>query len=166
MTTQPTVTAMEQKQIAYSAIDLATTSGATAALGGAWPAAGVLARTSWVNSHKDAVQRVVDALVATMHWINTHTAADIANELPQSYVQNSLVSKADYISALTQDKGQFLPDGIMPAGGPKTVLAMEELIGSATSSVDLSTTFTNDFAVAANQQEGYTTTTTPAGPQG
>src|SRR5579859_3624356 len=166
MTTQPTVTAMQQQGIAYSAIDLATTQGATAALGGAWPAAGVLALSSYVNSHKDAVQRVVDALVATMHWINTHTAADIANALPQTYVQNSLVKKADYISALTQDKGQFLPDGIMPAGGPKTVLAMEELIGNATSAVNLGATFTNEFAIAANQKEGFTTTTTPAGPQG
>jgi len=162
MTTQPTVTAMEQKKIAYSAIDLATTSGATDALGGAWPAAGVLARTDWVNSHKDAVQKVVDALVATMHWINTHTAADIANALPQSYVQNSLVSKADYISALTQDKGQFLPDGIMPANGPKTVLSMEKLIGAATGPVNLAATFTNDFALAANKAEGLTPTTQPA----
>ena len=27
-------------------------------------------------------QKVVDALVATMHWINTHSATDIANKLP------------------------------------------------------------------------------------
>ncbi len=166
MTTQPTVTAMEQTKIAYSAIDLATTGGATQALGGAWPAAGVLALSSWVDSHKDQTQKVVDALVATMHWINTHTAADIANALPQTYVQNSLVSKADYISALAQDKGQFLPDGIMPAGGPKTVLAMEQLIGSVTKPVDLSTTFTNDYATAANKLEGTTITTTPAGAGG
>lgn len=166
MTTQPTVTAMEQKKLAYSAIDLATTTGAQDALGGAWPAAAVLAQTSWVNSHKDVAQKVVDALVATMHWINTHSAADIANALPQSYVQNSLVSKADYVAALTQDKGQFLPDGIMPAGGPKTVLDMEVQIGKATDTVNLSTTFTNDFAIAANKTEGYTPTTTPAGAQG
>lgn len=166
MTTQPTVTAMQQRGIAYSAIDLATTDGAMQALGGAWPAASVLARTDWVNAHKQTVQKVVDALVATMHWINTHSAADIANELPQTYVQNSLVSKADYIAALTQDKGQFLPDGIMPAGGPKTVLAMEELIGTATSSVDLGATFTNDFAIAANKLEGFSITTTPAGAAG
>lgn len=166
MTTQPTVTAMEKKGMAYSAIDLATTTGATQALGGAWPAAGVLARTDWVNANKATVQKVVDALVATMHWINTHTAADIADKLPQSYVQNTLVSKADYVSALAQDKGQFLPDGIMPAGGPKTVLSMEELIGSATSSVNLGTTFTNDFAIAANKAEGDTVTTTPADANG
>ncbi|MFF0095134.1 ABC transporter substrate-binding protein [Streptomyces canus] len=166
MTTQPTVAAIEKKGIGTSAIDLATTAGTKKALGGTWPAATVLARTSWVNSHKDAAQKVVDALVATMHWINTHSAADIANKLPQSYVSNQLVTKADYIKALDQDKGQFLPDGIMPAGGPKTVLATEELVGHATSSVNLGATFTNEFALKANKTEGFKTTTTPAGPNG
>jgi sulfonate transport system substrate-binding protein len=166
MTTQPTVTAIESKNIGYSAVDLASTSGAEAALGGAWPAASVLARTDWVNSHKAAVQKVVDALVATMHWINTHSAADIANALPAAYTANQLVTKDDYIKALTQDKGQFLPDGIMPAGGPKTVLATEKLVGAATDSVNLGATFTNEFAIAANKLEGFTTTTTPADSNG
>ncbi|WP_405672154.1 ABC transporter substrate-binding protein [Streptomyces canus] len=166
MTTQPTVAAIEKKGIGTSAIDLATTAGARKALGGTWPAATVLAQTSWVNSHKDAAQKVVDALVATMHWINTHSAADIADKLPQSYVSNQLVTKADYIKALDQDKGQFLPDGIMPAGGPKTVLATEELVGHATSKVNLGTTFTNEFALKANETEGFKTTTIPAGPTG
>jgi NitT/TauT family transport system substrate-binding protein len=112
------------------------------------------------------VQKVVNALVATMHWMHTHSATDVANALPQSYVQNSLVSKADYISALNQDYGQFLPDGIMPAGGPKTVLTMEKLIGNANGSIDLSKTFTNEYAQAALKLEGLTTTTTPAGANG
>jgi NitT/TauT family transport system substrate-binding protein len=166
MTTQPTVAAIEKKGVGTSAIDLATTNGTTAAMGGAYPAAGVLARTDWVNSHKAVVQKVVDALVATMHWINTHSAADIANKLPASFVSNQLVTKADYISALSQDKGQFLPDGLMPSGGPKTVLATEQLVGNVKSSVDLSKTFTNEFALQANKTENFKTTTTPAGPNG
>ena len=166
MTTQPTVTAIQKQNLGYSAIDLATTDGATKALGGAWPAASVLARTDWVNSHQEAAQDVVDALVDTMHWINTHTAQQIADALPASYTNNAIITKADYVTALTQDKGQFLPDGIMPAGGPKTILATEKLIGAADDSVNLGATFTNDFAIKANQLEGYTTTTTPAGPTG
>ncbi|MEU0964824.1 ABC transporter substrate-binding protein [Streptomyces sp. NPDC005917] len=166
MTTQPTVAAIQKKGVGTSAIDLATTGGAIAAMGGAYPAAGVLARTDWVDSHKDTVQKVVDALVATMHWINTHSAADIANKMPASFVSNQLVTKADYVSALNEDKGQFLPDGLMPAGGPKTSLATEKLVGNVKSSVDLSTTFTNDFAIQANKTEGFKTTTTPAGANG
>ncbi len=166
MTTQPTVGALEAKKLAYPAIDLATTAGAQQALGGAWPAASVLAQTSWVNSHKDTVQKVVDALVATLHWINTHSAADIANKLPADYVQNSTISKAQYIAGLTTDKGQFLPDGVMPAGGPKTIYAMEKLIGTDVSKVTLANTFTNSFVMKANQVEGFKTTTPPAGAAG
>jgi NitT/TauT family transport system substrate-binding protein len=155
MTTQPTVTALEKKNIGYSAIDLATTAGIQKWLGGTWPAAGVLARADWVNGHKDTVQRVVDALVATMHYISTHSAADIAAHLPPAFVSNGLVTRADYITALTQDKGQFLPDGMMPANGPQTVLNTLKFVGKVTGNVNLASTFTNAFAIQANQLEGY-----------
>ncbi len=58
MTTQPTVAAIQKKGV-VSAIDLATTAGATQAMG-VPIAASVIARTDWVNSHKDATQKVVD----------------------------------------------------------------------------------------------------------
>jgi NitT/TauT family transport system substrate-binding protein len=166
MTTQPTVGALTSKHLATTAVDLASTAGATKALGGAWPAASVLAQADWVKTHKDAAQKVVTALVATMHWISTHTATDIANALPQSFVQNATITKAQYIAGLTTDKGQFLPDGIMPAGGPKTVYSMEKSIGVDTSKVTLADTFTNQYVDAALKQLGITPTTTPAGADG
>jgi NitT/TauT family transport system substrate-binding protein len=166
MTTQPTVGALESRKLAYSAIDLATTQGAQSALGGAWPAAGVLAQASWVDAHKDTVQRVVDALVATLHWINTHSATDIANAMPPDFVQNSTITKDQYIAGLTSDKGQFLPDGVMPSGGPRVVFDMEKVIGTDVSKVDIAKTFTNEFALQANRTEGLQTTTTPAGSNG
>ncbi len=114
MTTQPTVSAIEKQNIGYSAIDLATTAGVQQWLGGFQPTACVLASAEWVASHKDATQKVVDALVEAMHWIATHSAADIANALPPAFTDNGLITKADYINALKLDKGQFLPDGMMP----------------------------------------------------
>jgi NitT/TauT family transport system substrate-binding protein len=156
MTTQPTVNALENQGVGSSVINLASTAGAQQWLGGAYPAAGVLARADWVASHQATVQKVVDALVATMHWINTHSAADIANAMPAAFVSNGLTTKADYIAALAQDKGQFLPDGMMPASGPATVLAIEKFVGNVTGPVNLATTYTNQYAIAANKLEGYT----------
>jgi NitT/TauT family transport system substrate-binding protein len=166
MTTQPTVGALTTKNLAGTAVDLATASGATKALGGDWPAAGLLANATWVKSHEDAAQKVVDALVATMHWISSHSATDIANKLPAEFVQNSTITKAQYIAGLNTDKAQFLPDGIMPAGGPKVIFAMEKALGVDTSKVAISGTFTNKYAQAANKLEGFTTTTKPAGADG
>jgi NitT/TauT family transport system substrate-binding protein len=156
MTTQPTVNAIEKQGIGTSVVDLATTSGAQQWLGGAYPAAGVLARADWVASHQATVQKVVDALVATMHWIHTHSAADIANAMPPAFVSNGLTTKADYIAALAQDKGQFLADGTMPASGPGTALAIDKLAGNVTGPVNIASTYTNQYATAANKLEGFT----------
>ena len=156
MTTQPTTGAVQSKGVGYTAMNLATTSGAQQWLGGAYPAAGVLARADWVASHKQVAQHVVDAMVATMHWIATHTAAQIADAMPPQFVSNGLTTKADYISELASDKGQFLPDGMMPANGPQTVLAVEKLIGNAPHPINLAGTDTNQYAIAANKLEGYT----------
>jgi NitT/TauT family transport system substrate-binding protein len=156
MTTQPTVTAVEKLGIGYSAFDLATTAGVQKWLGGFAPTAGVLALASWVDANKATAQKVVDAMVATMHWINTHSAADIANALPPSYVSNALITKADYISALAQDKTQFLPDGMMPASGPQTIYAIDKLAGIVTGPVNLAETYSNSYAIAANKLEGFT----------
>jgi NitT/TauT family transport system substrate-binding protein len=156
MTTQPTVSAIEKQGIGYSAIDLATTSGVQQWLGGFQPTAGVLAQADWVNSHQATVQKVVDALVATMHWIHTHSAADIAAHLPADFVSNSLVTRADYVTALTQDKTQFLPDGMMPASGPQTVYNVDKLAGKITGPVDLASTYTNAYVIKANKLEGFT----------
>jgi len=166
MTTQPTVGSLEAKKLAYSAVDLATADGAKQVLGGDWPAAGLLARADWVKTHEAATQKVVDALVATMHWINTPSAADIANKLPADFVQNSTISKDQYIAGLTSDKAQFLPDGIMPAGGPKVIFAMEKANGVNTANISYADTFTNKYAQAANKLEGTSVTSQPAGSNG
>ena len=155
MTSQPTAGAVQSKGIGYTAMNLATTAGAEQSLGGAYPAAGVLAQASWVSSHQKETQAVVDALVATMHWINTHTAAQIAAAMPPAFVSNGLTTKADYINELAGDKGQFLPDGMMPASGPQTVYTIEKFIGNAPHALNLANTYTNSYVVAANKLEGY-----------
>jgi NitT/TauT family transport system substrate-binding protein len=156
MTSQPTAGAVQTKGVGYSAINLATTEGAQQWLGGVYPAAAVLARADWVASHKAAVQKVVDALVATMHWIHTHSATQIADAMPPDFVSNGLTTKAAYTAELAQDKGQFLPDGIMPSSGPTTALAVDKFVGNVTKPVNIPGTYTNSFAIAANKVEGYT----------
>ncbi|HEY6398154.1 MAG TPA: ABC transporter substrate-binding protein [Solirubrobacteraceae bacterium] len=155
MTSQPTAGAIQSQGGGYSAINLATASGAQQWLGGVYPSAGVLARADWVASHQAVVQKVVNALVATMHWIHTHTAAQIADAMPPQFVSNGLTTKAIYTAELAQDKGQFLPDGLMPAGGPQTVVAIDKLAGNITGPVNLATTYTNSYALAANKLEGF-----------
>ena len=156
MTTQPTVNAIEKQNIGYSAIDLASVAGVKKYLGGPLPTASILAYRSWVDSNKATVQKVVNALVATMHWISTHSAAQIAAKMPPDFVSNQLTSRADYVAALAKDKNQFLPNGLMPKGGPAKVYDLEKKANKITGAVNVNNTFTNKFAIKANQLLGYT----------
>jgi NitT/TauT family transport system substrate-binding protein len=155
MTTQPTVAQLEQKHIAYSMANLASSAGARQLLGGIYPAAGVLAQTSWVNAHPQEVQAVVDALAATLHFMATHTAAQIADEMPPQFVTEG-VTKALYISSLAADKSQFMPTGIMPAGAPQLAVAIDRTAGviAPSQQVNIAATYTNKYVLAADKLEG------------
>jgi len=154
ITTQPTVNAVIKLGLGESVVDLATGDGVQKALGGYLPTAGLLARGEWVDKNKETTQKVVNALVETMHWINTHSAADIADKLPKDFVSNKLSTREEYINALATDKSQFLPDGMMPEGGPKTVLDELTFAGKVKGKVDLPATYTNEFVVVANKTLG------------
>jgi len=155
MTTQPTVAQLEQRHIAYSMANLASAADAKTLLGGIYPAAGVLAQTSWVNAHPTEAQDVVDALAATLHYMATHSAADIAAHMPPQFVTEG-VTKATYISSLAADKSQFMPTGVMPASAPALAVAIDRTAGVITPSqkVDLAATYTNKYVDAADKLEG------------
>lgn len=156
MTTQPTVAQLEQKHIAYTMANLADSADTKRLLGGVYPAAGVLAQTSWVNAHRQEAQDVVDALVATLHYIATHSAAQIAAHMPAQYVTEG-VSRATYISSLAADKSQFMPTGLMPAGAPQLAVAIDRAAGVLTAAqaahIDYATTYTDKYVKAADKLE-------------
>ena len=54
--------------------------------------------TDYVNSHKNLVQKLVNAYVATLAWIQGHTGAQIADMMPASYYAG--VGKNAYAKAL------------------------------------------------------------------
>jgi NitT/TauT family transport system substrate-binding protein len=45
---------------------------------------------------------------------------------------------------------------MMPSSGPSTALAVDKLAGNVTGQVNITSTYTNSFALAANKLEGYT----------
>lgn len=156
ITSQPTVNAVEKLGVGYSAIDLSTGAGVQKWLGGAYPAASVLVTADWAAKHPKETQGVVNAMVATLAWMKTHTAADVANVMPKDFVSNQLTSKDEYIAALKKDWGQFNLEGLgtMPESGPQTVLDIEKAGGKVKGQIDLAKTYTNDYVDAAKKLEG------------
>ncbi len=148
MTTEPTITRLLKTGQAAVLVDMRTVEGARAALGGTYPAASLYMATDYVESHKETVQKLANAFVKTLKFIDSHNGAEIADKMPADYYVGD---KEGYVKALDAGKGMFTPDGVMPDDGPATVLAV--LSGFSKNvkgkTIDLSKTYTTEFVKAA-----------------
>lgn len=144
MTTEPTISRLLKTGEARVLIDMRTVEQTKAALGGTYPAASLYMSTDWVEKNKATVQKLANAFVKTLKFINTHTGAEIADKMPKDFYAGD---KDGYVKALDNGKAMFTPDGVMPTGGPETVLAV--LSGFSKNvkgkTVDLSKTYTTEF---------------------
>jgi NitT/TauT family transport system substrate-binding protein len=100
--------------------------------------------TSWVDAHKDDTQKLANAFVKTLRFINTHSGAEIADKMPKEYYVGD---KEGYVKALDEGKAMFTADGVMPEDGPKTVLSVLSSFSKNMQGkqIDLSKTYTTEF---------------------
>jgi NitT/TauT family transport system substrate-binding protein len=148
MTTEPTVSTMLASGDAKVLIDLRTPELTSKALGGLYPAACLYMPTVWINAHREQVQKLANAFVKTMKFIQTHSGEEVASKMPPDYYG---AAKASYVRALDESKAMFTPDGRMPPSGPPTVLKVLQGFDKqvAGRTIDLSKTFTTEFVSAA-----------------
>ena len=144
MTTEPTISRLLKTGQARVLVDMRTVEGARQALGGTYPSSSLYMPTAWVEKNRPTVQKLANAFVKTLKYISTHSAAEIAEKMPRDYYAGD---KEMYVQALADGKGMFTSDGVMPEGGPDTVLAV--LSGFSKSmqgkKVDLARTYTTEF---------------------
>ncbi len=148
MTTEPTISRILSSGVGKVLVDLRSPQSTQAALGGPYPFICLFMNNSYVSSHQDVVQKLVNAYVKTLRWMHTHTAEQIADQMPADYYAGN---KALYVTALQNQMAIFSPDGLMPAGAPQSVLSTEYQSNLVPKSkpIDLTTTFTNQFAAKA-----------------
>jgi NitT/TauT family transport system substrate-binding protein len=148
MTTEPTISRILSTGVGKVLVDLRSPQSTQAALGGPYPFISLFMNNSYVNSHKDTVQKLVNAYVMTLKWMHTHSAAEIADKMPPDYYAGN---KALYVTALQNQMAIFSPDGLMPSGAPQAVLNTEyqSNLVPKDKQIDLSTTYTNEFASKA-----------------
>ena len=144
MTTEPTISRLLKTGEARILIDMRSMEKTKAALGGTYPAASLYMPTDWVEKNKPTVQKLANAFVKTLKYINTHSAADIADKMPKDFYVGD---KEGYVKALADGKSMFTADGVMPAGGPETVLSVLSGFNKNVKgkTVDLSKTYTTEF---------------------
>jgi len=144
MTTEPTISRLLKTGEARVLVDLRSMEKTKQALGGAYPAASLYMPTDWVVKNKPTVQKLANAFVKTLKFIDTHSAAEIAEKMPKDFFAGD---KEGYIKALADGKSMFTADGVMPVGGPETVLTVLSAFSKNVKgkTVDLSKTYTTEF---------------------
>ncbi len=149
MTTEPTISRILSSGAGKVLVDLCTPQSTQAALGGSYPFICLFMQNSYVNNHKDVVQKLVNAYIKTLKWMQIHTAAQIADLMPADYYAGN---KTLYVTALQNQKAIYSPDGVMPTDAPQSVLNIEyksNLIPQS-KQINLSLTYTNEFASQAS----------------
>jgi NitT/TauT family transport system substrate-binding protein len=149
MTTDPTIANIEARGLGKVIVDMRTEEGTRAALGGLYPAASLYMGCDYVKANPQVVQKVANAFVKTMKWIDTHEAAEIAAKMPADYAG---ADKALYVKSIKDSSPMFTADGVMPEGGPQTVLdvlgTFNANVKSKKDSIDLQKTYTTEFVNA------------------
>lgn len=150
MTTDPTVAQLTKTGVGKVLLDMRTEAGTKKALGGLYPASSLYMSCDYVKKNPQTVQKLANAFVKTLKWINGHSAQDISDKLPADYKGSD---PSLYVKALQDSKGMFTTTGVMDASGAKNAL---NVLGSFSPSVkpkkaqiDIGKTYTTQFAEKA-----------------
>jgi NitT/TauT family transport system substrate-binding protein len=149
VTTEPTISALLTKKAAKIIADMRSLTGTEAALGGPYPGTALTFETSYVQKNESTVQKMVNALVQALHYIQTHSTSQIADVVPAADYGSA--GKTAYEEALANAIGMFSPTGLMPTDGPQSVDRVLSAFDPNVKgkNVDLSLTYTDSFVQAA-----------------
>lgn len=84
---EPVTSVLKGTGLVDPLLDLTTRAGTQSVLGAPWPAQSLLMSPTFLRRRPTVAQRVVNAFVRTMRWIETHSAEDIARQLPPGYFE-------------------------------------------------------------------------------
>jgi NitT/TauT family transport system substrate-binding protein len=148
MTTEPTASQLIESGQAKGLLDLTSPETTRAVFGGLYPGAALYVQLSWIETHRDQAQKLANALVRTLRFIQANSAAAIADKMPVSYYSGD---KEDYVRALAASRQMFTPDGVMPEHGPETVYAVMLDVAKhiQNTKINLSQTYTTEFVKKA-----------------
>jgi NitT/TauT family transport system substrate-binding protein len=110
----PVISKLEKDGDAVIVAETRTTEGTTKLLGGAMPAGVLYAKGDFIDKNPNTTQALVNALYKTVKWMQTATAEQIADTVPDEY---HLGDKALYIAALKSSMQAYSKDGIVNADG-------------------------------------------------
>lgn len=150
----PAATFIEAKGVGKILIDGRSDEGAKAIYGGIYPTSVLYATQGYIDENPETVQKVANATVKALVWMNSHSAEEIVDKLPKEFISGD---RETYIKAVENAKAIFSKDGRIDEADIKTPLAVLKSFNEkvAAAEIDLTKTYTNAFVdkvgnVAAN----------------
>lgn len=150
----PAITVLQSKNSDLAILsDTRSQKDTLSVFGGEYPGGALYTRADWIASHEKEVQGMTNAIVATLKWIHTHTAEQIADKMPPELVGKD---KAGYIAALKNTLPMYSETGRMDPKGAAAVLAVfsQSSPDVAKAKIDLSQTYTNKYVDQAKKKLG------------
>jgi len=145
---EPVISTLEARGQIKVLVDTRNKEGSEAVFGGPYPAATLYTHRSFVEKNPETTQRLVNAIVRALQWLQGKSAEEVVAVMPKAYYQND---PELYTTIVRNSLGMFSENGLFPEEGPKTaykVLSMfDEKLAAA--KVDLSKTYTNAFVEKA-----------------
>lgn len=148
----PLVSVLEDKGALRIVRDLRDLRSSAQLYGGSMPSGTLYASTAFVRRNPAPVQAVSHAMVRALKWLQTASPIDVLQVVPAPYL---LGSRRAYLAAFEHTRTTISPDGMMPEDGPATALrALSRLSPAlaARGSVDLASSYTNEFARRSKQR--------------
>lgn len=145
----PVMTKLEREGDIRIVADTRTLKGTKDVWGAPLPAGCLYAPREFVQRNPNSVQALTNAIVRADKWIAKASATDVIKVVPEAYL---LGDRALYMFTFDNVKEAISPDGIISdAGAIATLAALRNFIPSVKGAdIDLSMTYTNEFAKKAN----------------
>ncbi|RWA98662.1 MAG: transporter substrate-binding domain-containing protein [Mesorhizobium sp.] len=140
----PAATFIEAKGVGKILIDARSDDGAKEIYGGIYPTSVLYATQDYIGANPETVQKVTNATVKALEWMDSHSAEEIVEKLPKEFISGD---RETYIRAVENAKAIFSKDGLISEENVKTPLAVLKSFNEkvAAAEIDLSKTYTNDF---------------------
>lgn len=118
--------------------------------GGEYPGGALYTRAEWIQKNEATVQKLTNAIMATLKFIHANKPEDIMAKMPESLIGPD---KELYLAALKNTIPMYSVNGLMDPKGAQAVLAVfsQSVPDIAKANIDLSKTYTNKYVEQANK---------------
>lgn len=147
--TDPVMTKLELDHAVKIIADTRTLKGTQQVWGAPLPAGVLHAAVEFVQKNPHTVQALANAMVRADHWIAKASATEVAKVVPESYL---LGDRALYLFSFDKVKEAISVDGLISDAGARATVKGLSAFDPAIKpgEIDLSRTYTNEFAKKAN----------------